>query len=539
MATASSHYCPRCLNAFEGDPDRCTNLACGRVRPPDGWGRLLHPGDVLDRHYLIERALAVGGAGLTYLARELGPDGEPMGPKLAIKVLYQQRDSGGFLRRLSNEAQILQELADEHIVECRGFVQRAGQSPYLVTLFEHGGSLGAHLERHGALPPRVAAGILRQVLLALDSAHQRAIVHRDLKPENVLLRERVRREQVPRVRVADFGIAKVVAIGDQLTRQGAFLGTPEFAAPEQFQGRTLTPATDVFAAGALLFALLTDEAVVAFTDRMDAGQCLHELLQAVPPTVPDRVGDEAERALLQRALDGMMQVVPERRWTIQQCLVALEGLEAGEPRQTLQTLDLTSAPDDAHTVWVDEQRPVPKAPAGEVGARSGEDAAYGDEAPRRGGSWGAALSVGLPLLLGLIGLPLVALVLVGVAWGTGWIGSGPTLADAVEQPPVTVRVPLSSPPIRGLSPDDPAEAAEQERLTQALAKRAGTLQTRCELRDSLVADVRISERGRVRQVEVQTPLPDAVRRCVIRELRESRLARSSTGDVHMRVAVSF
>ena len=79
---------------------------------------------MLDRHYVIERALAVGGAGLTYLAREVGPAGEPAGPKLAIKVLYQQRDKGDFLRRLANEAQILQELAHSHIVECRGFVHR-------------------------------------------------------------------------------------------------------------------------------------------------------------------------------------------------------------------------------------------------------------------------------------------------------------------------------------------------------------------------------------------------------------------------------
>lgn len=527
MATDSSRYCPRCLNTFEGNPDKCSNLACGRVRPPDGWGALFHPGDVLDRHYLIERALAVGGAGLTYLARELDSGGAPMGPKLAIKVLYQQRDSGGFLRRLANEAQILQELAHENIVECRGFVHRTGRAPYLVTLFEHGGNLGSHLETHGALSPQVAAGILRQVLLALDTAHQRAIVHRDLKPENVLLRQRVVRQAIPRVRVADFGIAKVDAIGDRLTRQGAFLGTPEFAAPEQFSAQTLTPATDVFAAGALLYALITDEAVVAYSDRLDAGECLHELLAAVPPAVPESVGEEPERALLQRVLDGMMQVIPERRWTIQQCLVALDGLESGRPRQTLQTLELTATPDDRHDTWLDD-------------AKEEEDAVEAEPAVERGGMVGTLVGVVGPLLTVVVGLPIVLAILAGVAFGAGWFAGPPTIADAELQPPITVQVPATAAPLRDLSsPSNPAEIDERDRLTRALAGQAKGIQKACQLADALVADVRISERGRVRSVDIQGALPPDQQRCVTRQLRRARLARSSTGDVGMRISVSF
>jgi serine/threonine-protein kinase len=182
----------------------------------------------------ITRALAVGGSGLCYLAREIDDHGEPQPPDLAIKVLYAERYSGPFLRRLATEAQILQDLNHENIVECRGFVHRSGHAPYLITLYERGGSLADYVDARGPLPPVIAAGVLRQILLALSEAHQRGVVHRDLKPQNVLLREQVEDHETPRVRVVDFGIAKVAGSNAGLTTVGSFVGTPEYAAPEQF-----------------------------------------------------------------------------------------------------------------------------------------------------------------------------------------------------------------------------------------------------------------------------------------------------------------
>ena len=525
---AHTHYCPRCLTSFHDDPAECGNLSCGAARPAVGWGTLLHPGDVLDRHYEVLKALAVGGAGLTYLARELGPDGEPHGPKLAIKVLYQQRDQGSFLRRLNNEAQILQDLAHENIVECRGFVQRTGHPPYLVTLFEHGGSLGAHLEHHGALSPRVAAGIMRQILLALDTAHQRAIVHRDLKPENVLLRERTGREVIPDVRVADFGIAKVHALGDRLTRQGSFIGTPEFAAPEQFEALTPSPATDVFAAGALLYALVTNEAVVAFTNRMDAEQCLTELEAATPPQVPEFVGSAAERTLLQRILDGMMQTHPDRRWTVQQVLVALNGLEDGRPKQVLKTLEVTNTPDDGPKTWtghIDGGTPPPP--------RTDSTGSKSDVV-------GTVVGVGGPLVALVIGVPLLGVFLLAVAWGTGWLSGPPSAEQADVLPAVVIPIPATAPPVRDLSnPQTDADRAERDRITQVLTGAAAPMRDACGLTEALVADVRISAKGRVRSVDVRSDQPLEQKRCVARRLRALRPARTTPDDVTMRISVSF
>ncbi len=341
----ASRYCARCLSTFADDATGCPNLGCGSKRPAAGWGLVLGTDDELDRHYRIVRPLAVGGAGLTYLARAIDGNGLSVPPDLAVKVLYAARASGPYLRRLATEFQILQDLDHEHIVSCRGFVQRAGQEPYLVTLFEQGGSLGSFVEEKGPVTAFVAAGILRQVLAALDVAHQRGVVHRDLKPDNVLLRERLGEGLVPHVRVTDFGIAKVSG-GDfsKLTRTGTFVGTPEYAAPEQFEGQAATSATDVFAAGAVLWYLLHGRAPVTFTERTDVEGCYEIWLAALPVRLDPSViqATPAEAAALGELFGKMLAAKPEDRWTIQQILQRLRRmLEAPLAPSESGTLELT------------------------------------------------------------------------------------------------------------------------------------------------------------------------------------------------------
>jgi serine/threonine protein kinase len=149
---------------------------------------MYQPGDVIDRTYRVSRRLALGGAGVTYLVRALGEKDEETGPWIALKLLFANRDHGAYLRRLSTEAAILQELHHPNIVGYLGFVHRTGQSPYLLTQFEEGGSLLDHMKRVGTMSVRCAAAVGRQVCLALEKGHAQGITHRDLKPENLLLR---------------------------------------------------------------------------------------------------------------------------------------------------------------------------------------------------------------------------------------------------------------------------------------------------------------------------------------------------------------
>jgi serine/threonine protein kinase len=323
----STAYCPSCLTTHSGSPPRCPNLGCGRERPERGWGRILGPGELIDRHYRVARVLALGGAGLTYLAHAIDAEGAAMEPALAIKVLFEERASGSFLRRLANEAQLLQDLDHDHIVRSRGFVQRAGQAPYLVTLFEAGGTLQRHVERVGPLPSEAACSVLSQVLKALSMAHSSGVVHRDLKPANVLLAQDTAREQVPWVRVADFGIAKQSApIGAGLTQAGAFIGTPEYAAPEQLEGLPPSPATDIFSAAGLLFYMLTGRPPLLPSQRQDPDAVARQLAEQLPYRLPVLGRDPGQHALLQGVMDRVAVLEPERRWSIPRILEELAPL---------------------------------------------------------------------------------------------------------------------------------------------------------------------------------------------------------------------
>ncbi len=326
---SSTRYCSRCLSTFEEDHERCPNLSCRRPKPGAGWGRMYGPGDVFDRHYKIHNLLALGGAGVTYLAREVGVDGEEIGPRLALKVLFATRDEGSYLRRLATEAQILQELDHPNIVQYLGFVHRAGHSPYLVTRFEAGGSLLDHIKRVGSLNIRRACQVGRQICWALDKAHPMGIVHRDLKPENVLLARVVGPDEDPVVRVADFGIAKVQGSLAGVTRVGAFVGTPQYAAPEQFIGATPTPATDVYAVGAVMYFCTMVMSVVRFADRLDPEESYNLLCDTLPPVVERSHDDPDDVRRFNRVLEVCMAVDARDRCDIEQLDALLGAVASG------------------------------------------------------------------------------------------------------------------------------------------------------------------------------------------------------------------
>ncbi len=329
------HYCSRCLTTFSEDVDQCPNLACQRKKPSRGWGVLFAEGDLFDRTYRIHKMLAVGGAGVTYVGRELDGDNEEYGPRIAIKVLLAARDQGPYVRRLATEAQIIQELDHPNMVQYLGFVHRAGHSPYLLTRFEAGGSLLDHMRRVGTLSVKQAALVGRQLCWALEKAHERDIVHRDLKPENVLLTRPVAVDEDPVIRVADFGIAKVQgSLGSNLTRVGAFVGTPHYAAPEQFVGGTVTKAADVYGVGALLYFTMTAKHVVRFADRIDPEDGFQLLCDNLPPRL-ERPADPPDAVRrMQTVLAAAMKVDPLARCTVVELDEMLQAVAADHEPQS-------------------------------------------------------------------------------------------------------------------------------------------------------------------------------------------------------------
>ncbi len=366
------HYCSRCLTTFQEDAEQCPNLACRRKRPQRGWGIIFAEGDLFDRTYRIHKMLAVGGAGVTYVGREIDGDDEETGPRIAIKVLLAARDQGPYVRRLATEAQIIQELDHPNIVQYLGFVHRAGHSPYLLTRFESGGSLLDHMRRVGTLSVKQAALVGRQICWALEKAHERGIVHRDLKPENVLLTRQVAANEDAVVRVADFGIAKVQgSLGTNLTRVGAFVGTPHYAAPEQFVGGAVTEAADVYAVGALLYFVMTARHVVRFADRIDPEDGFQLLCDNLPPRL-ERMGEDADTLRrMQTVLAAAMEVDPLSRCSVVQLDQMLQAVAADQDPLLMAQFDDTRTSDFGGRE-TSSPAPRPSAPASDLAGRAAQ-----------------------------------------------------------------------------------------------------------------------------------------------------------------------
>jgi WD40 repeat protein len=196
--------------------------------------------------YEILEELGRGGMGVVYRARQRGLNRE-----VALKMIR-----AGAVAGLEDRARFLAEAEAVAAVRHPGVVQvydfgTWGELPYFALEFCPGGSLAARLQGK-PLPPREAAQVVEQVARAVQAAHERGIVHRDLKPGNVLLAE----DGTPKV--TDFGLAKRVEGDSGLTRTGIIVGTPSYMAPEQARGeKTVGPAADVWALGAILYECLT------------------------------------------------------------------------------------------------------------------------------------------------------------------------------------------------------------------------------------------------------------------------------------------
>ena len=164
------------------------------------------------------------------------------------RPLLSLLDEAEFLERFLREADIGRTLNHPNIVRIleRGSVEGV---PYFTMELLAGGTLQG-LARSGADEPRLAASIVVQIAEALDFAHSKGVVHRDLKPSNVM------RLRDGTVKVMDFGIAQARRF-EGITATGAFLGTPDYVAPEMIEGHGAQPRSDLYALGVILFELLT------------------------------------------------------------------------------------------------------------------------------------------------------------------------------------------------------------------------------------------------------------------------------------------
>lgn len=206
-------------------------------------------GQLLDGRYEVRSVLGGGASAVVYLARQATVDRDVAIKVIRPEVFQHERELERYLR----EARIIAALNHPHIVTLHDVGRLSDDRPYMVMEYVRGQSLNRLLTNDGHMAVDVAFQIFQQVADALSHAHRNGVVHRDIKPGNILVEHRS--TGLVHTRVADFGVASIAS--SSLTHHGAFIGTPLYMAPEQAQGLPVTPRSDIYSLGIVMYRLLT------------------------------------------------------------------------------------------------------------------------------------------------------------------------------------------------------------------------------------------------------------------------------------------
>ncbi|HSD22875.1 MAG TPA: serine/threonine-protein kinase [Solirubrobacterales bacterium] len=227
--------------------------------------------------FTIERMLGHGGMGIVYLARQVRLD-----RMVALKVIRPElAEDERFRARFQSESRTAASIEDPRVVTVYGAGECDGLL-YVAMQYVDGPDLGRLISAGGALAPDDAAMLVAQVADGLDAVHAAGLVHRDVKPANVLVGEQGNGHHAPTAYLTDFGLAKVAASTSGLTATGEVIGTIDYMAPEQIEGRRLDARTDVYALGCVLFHAVTGE--VPFPERESSSKMWAHLNEP-PPAV--------------------------------------------------------------------------------------------------------------------------------------------------------------------------------------------------------------------------------------------------------------
>ena len=266
--------------------------------------------------YRLEALIGRGGMSVVYLAEHMR-----LGRKVAIKLLAPAlSEDAGFRARFERESQRAAEIDHPNIIPIYDAGEADGEL-YIAMRYVRGPDLKSLLARDGALSVSRALFFLEQAASALDAAHDRGLVHRDVKPANILVEE-----PAERVYVTDFGVVKHT-LSRGATKTGFFVGTTDYAAPEQIEGQPVDARTDVYAFGCVLYECLTQNPPF---DRDSELAVMHAHLSQPPPLLSD------SRADLPKTLDrviarAMAKDKDERYASCTECIQAARAAVLDQP----------------------------------------------------------------------------------------------------------------------------------------------------------------------------------------------------------------
>jgi serine/threonine-protein kinase len=288
--------------------------------------------------YTLRGTLGRGAMGTVYDGWDPAID-----RRVAIKTVRladaEDEETAEALARFKREAQAAGRLSHPNIVGVYDYGE-TDDLAYIVMEFVEGRSLKSLLDQEKRLPPAEAGTIMQQVLAGLGYSHARGVVHRDIKPANIMLTSE------GQVKIADFGIARIES--SSMTSVGTVMGTPAYMPPEQFMGEPVDARSDIYAAGVMLFHLLTG--VRPYEGSMTS--IMQKVLSADPPPLASAAASLP--AVFDGVIAGAMAKAPAQRYP-----------NAGAFAQALRTaLDVADQEPDADATLV--------APSSR--ARSGSDA---------------------------------------------------------------------------------------------------------------------------------------------------------------------
>ena len=279
------------------------------VEPGLAGQAMLRVGQLVGNFRIVSK-IGQGGMGAVYAAVH-----RQIGRRAAIKVLHGPlARTADYTARFLNEARAVNILRHPNLVEIFDFGQLPDGTLYIIMEFLEGESLRAKLRRTQKLTESCATELALQMGRALESAHQKGIVHRDLKPENVMLVADPMRPEEERVKILDFGIAKVTQAQQQSlpvdpdsqdfqTAIGTTMGTPKYMAPEQYgDASKVDGKADVFALGVILYEMVSGQVPFPKTSLSAFHQAPRKLIE-VEPTVSPRLAALIHRMLTPKPAD--------------------------------------------------------------------------------------------------------------------------------------------------------------------------------------------------------------------------------------------
>ena len=252
----------------------------------------------------IEDVIGRGGMGVVYRAHQ-----ERLSRTVALKVIAPEfSHDADFRSRFERESRTTASIDNPHVIP----LFEAGEEDgllYISMRYVRGPDLGQLIVSEGRLDPRQAIRILDQLADALDTAHSEGLVHRDIKPGNILIEQRPRGEHTY---LTDFGLTKHTGSQSGLTKTGMMVGTLDYMAPEQFEGRRLDARADIYALGCVLYEMLTGQ-VPYPRDSEPAKMYAHMNLD--PPAVgasaadlPAEIDEVLQRAMAKKPDDRYLSV---------------------------------------------------------------------------------------------------------------------------------------------------------------------------------------------------------------------------------------